>query len=153
MPRKLPIDLVVLKGKKHLTKNEIEERKATEVKAKNDNIRPPTFLPSNLKREFKKISQELVEIGIMSNLDCDALARYLTSQQMYENITTRLLDIDPLDEDYETLMKHQDKFFKQARQSASDLGLTISSRCKLVMPKKKEEDKPKSKEEKLFGDV
>jgi len=31
-----------------------------------------------------------------------------------------------------------DKAFKQCRQSANDLGLTISSRCRLVVPKVEE---------------
>lgn len=38
--------------------------------------------------------------------------------------------------------KIHDRYFKQCRASASDLGLTISSRCKLVVPKTEEEPKP-----------
>nr|WP_233099829.1 phage terminase small subunit P27 family [Bacillus velezensis] len=37
---------------------------------------------------------------------------------------------------YSDLLINQDKLFKQCRQASSDLGLTISSRCKLVIPKK-----------------
>ena len=36
----------------------------------------------------------------------------------------------------------QDKVFKQCRAAASDLGLTITSRCRIVVPK--QEDKPKN---------
>ena len=37
--------------------------------------------------------------------------------------------------------KLQDRYFKQASALARDLGLTISSRCKLVVPAKDEEPK------------
>lgn len=52
-------------------------------------------------------------------------------------------------DDYSELLINQDKLFKQCRQASSDLGLTISSRCKLVIPKK-DDGKPKSKEEERF---
>lgn len=151
--RKEPIDLILYKGKKNLTKQEIQERREQEVKAPADNVKPPAFLPNTMKRQFKRIAEQLIEIGIMTNLDSDALARYLMGQHHYENISLRLMELDPLDEDYETLLRHQDKFYKQSRSAAGDLGLTISSRCRLVMPTKKEEPKEPTKEEKLFGDV
>lgn len=53
-------------------------------------------------------------------------------------------------DDYSELLINQDKLFKQCRQASSDLGLTISSRCRLVIPKK-DDGKPKSKEEERFG--
>ena len=43
------------------------------------------------------------------------------------------------------------RFFKQARALGSDLGLTITGRAKLVVPKGKEEPKELTPEEKLFG--
>lgn len=39
-----PTDLIMLKGKKHLTKKEIEERKEKEIKAPADKIEPPSYL-------------------------------------------------------------------------------------------------------------
>ncbi|MEC0352493.1 P27 family phage terminase small subunit, partial [Bacillus subtilis] len=53
-------------------------------------------------------------------------------------------------EEFAELFINQDNLFKQCRQASSDLGLTISSRCKLVIPKK-DDGKPKSKEEERFG--
>lgn len=150
VPRQ-PIDLLVFKGKKNLTKSEIEERKEQEVKAPSDKVKAPAYLSKDLKREFKKIADELLQIGIMTNLDVDALARFLIARNMYIKISNQLLELDPLEDDFNTLINHQDKFFKQSRAAASDLGLTISSRCKLVIPKK--EEKKKSEEEELFGDA
>lgn len=172
---KQPIDLLVIKGNKNLTKKEIEERKAQEVKAPADNVKPPSYLPTKLKKEFKKIASELVGIGIMTNLDNDALARFLLAQKMYLDVTGKLINIDPIIEvpkmveneygekvqdgtikvanpDYSEILINQDKLFKQCRAAASDLGLTISSRCKLVMPKGKVDEKPKTEAERRFGD-
>lgn len=39
-----PIELVLAKGSKHLTKKEIEERKSSEVKPITDDIFPPPYL-------------------------------------------------------------------------------------------------------------
>ena len=80
----------------------------------------------------------------MSNLDEDALARFIIAKKMYINITRKMLEDANylLDKD---IVSIQDKYFKQCRSAASDLGLTISSRCKLVIPKNEDEDKPKSK--------
>lgn len=147
-----PIDLLLYKGKKNLTKEEIEERQAQEVKAPSDKVKPPSYLDKDLKKEFRQISNELVQIGIMSNLDVDALARFLIAKKMYLDVTNNLLELDPLDEKYSVLLINQDKLFKQCRQSASDLGLTISSRCKLVIPKT-ENEKPKTEAEKRFGNI
>ncbi len=169
-----PVDLLLYKGKKNLTKQEIEERKTQEVKANNDKVRPPTYLPKDLKREFKKISDELLNIGIMTNLDVDALARFLFARKMYLDVTDSLMNLPTVleieyfkkdhegnvigegikvvtNDSYSELLINQDKLFKQCRAAASDLGLTISSRCRLVMPKQ-EEKKKVTEAEKRFGD-
>ena len=101
----------------------------------------------------------------MSNLDCDALARYLQAESEYERVTLQLnkeqLMIEEYNEqeekiyvvnkEYERLVIVQDKFFKQARSAASDLGLTISSRCKLVLPKTEIEKDNISEGKRRFG--
>lgn len=166
-----PISLIEARGKKHLTKDEIESRKNSEVKAKSDKIKPPSYLQKELKKEFNKIAKELKELDIMSNLDCDCLARFLISQSQYIKITQEVQirspmktitlekkdkegnvidtkEVEVINDDYDSLLLMQDRMFKQCRQAASDLGLTISSRCRLVVPKTPE--KPKNKFEK-FG--
>ena len=142
-----PISLIEAKGKKHLTKAEIEGRKQTEVQTENDKITAPSYLNTLQKREFKKISDELIRIKIMSNFDCDALARYIKARDKYIKYSNMLEDMP---EDLSMIMviekldNMQDKAFKQCNAAARELGLTISSRCKLVVPKT-EEKKPESK--------
>jgi len=145
-----PTELLVVKGKKHLSKGEIEERKAKEVKAPSDKVKAPSYLDKELKREFNKISKQLLAIKILTNLDVDALARFITARKLYLNLTQKLLDNPQLIIDDPRILNSQDKLFKQCRSSASDLGLTITSRCKLVIPQqpesiKIEEVKPQNK--------
>ena len=49
-----PTDLVVMKGKKHLTKAEIEARKNAEVVAPNDKVKPPTYLTPKQKNKYQR---------------------------------------------------------------------------------------------------
>lgn len=141
-----PIELIQAKGKKHLTKKEIETRKVTEVKAPNDNIEAPDYLPAALKDDFYKITTVLTELGIMSNLDCGAVARFLLNQAEYLQYTKLLfkelqVDKQKTDKDYDRikmLASLKQKAYQQCRSSANDLGLSISSRCRLVAPEGKE---------------
>lgn len=167
-----PTDLVVMKGKKHLTKAEIEERKNAEVKAASDKVRPPAYLTTEQKKEFRKLAKELLAIKLIANVDCDALARLIIAQDQYIEITEQIratpLMIDvPVHEEQENpdtgakervqvgtmqvvngererLMIIQDRCMKQCRQGAGDFGMTVSSRCRLVVPKPPEQ-KPENK--------
>ena len=145
-----PIELLKAKGAKHLTKAEIREREETEIKANSDKIEAPSYLPEELKNKFYEIANELIDIGIMSNLDCEALARYLTVEFQYQQVTKKILKSKNITDKYIQMVQLQEKLFKMARSSAGDLGLTISSRCKLVIPKVKEE-KPNNKFAKFAG--
>ena len=137
-----PIDLIKAKGKKHLTKSEYEERKSQEVDVPFVNVTPPSYLTAKQKKVFKEYAKKLTLIGIMTELDVDCLARYVLSQDLYlaytEQITQAMQsgDIALLKE----MQNLQDKAFKQAQSSARDLGLTITSRCKIVMPAPPEDD-------------
>lgn len=155
-----PIDLIEAKGKKHLTKAESEARRKAEIKAPCDNVGPPPWLSKKEKDKFNEIAEQLLDIGIMSNLDCDVLARYIRSQTEYEKITRQLSRIkftpdrksmagaeEQVAEQagkYNYLQKIQVRLEKQCNANARELGLTIASRCRLVMPKK-EETPPENK--------
>ena len=140
-----PVELIIANGKKHLTKAEIKERKSAEVKAPVGNVAPPDYLPDTLKKKFNDLSSQLLKINIMSELDVDLLARYLLSEQVYLALTKKYMSaISRNDtEQIDKLSTSQDKAFKQCLSTAKELGLTISSRCKLVIPKT--EDEPESK--------
>jgi P27 family predicted phage terminase small subunit len=142
-----PVDLIKAKGKKHLTKAEYEERKAQELEVPFDDIQPPNFLPKTFHKEFFEISDKLKAIGIMTELDTVSLAQYLIAKQNYISYTAMLLKVikrnsDPtrqyLDEDdvveNTKIQALQDRALRQCQSCARDLGLTITSRAKMVVP-------------------
>lgn len=135
-----PIDLVVAKGKKNLTKAEIQERRDREIKPITDDIIAPSYLTAKQKKEFDKIAGQLKKLKIMGETDVDALARYIIANDFYIHAVKQLrkteIKNDP--ELFEAWARNQERYFKQCRSSATDLGLTISSRCKLVVPATKE---------------
>lgn len=151
---KQPIALIEQKGRKHLTKAEIETRTATEVAPITDDITPPPFLTSKQKKKFLTIAEQLRKLNVMGETDCDTLARYIVAEELYEAHSKQLRGLmkdapkrkdyetvvdyaDALstyDEQVETISKRQDRYFKQAQAAARELGLTISSRCRLVVP-------------------
>ena len=167
-----PTDLVVMKGKKHLTKAEIAARKDAEVVAPNDNVKPPTYLTAGQKKKFRKLAKELLAIKLIANIDCDAMARLIIAQEQFLEVTEQIrntplmVDVpiyeeqkDPLtgekrlvqvgtrqvvNAERESLMIIQDRCTKQCRQGASDFGMTVSSRCRLVVPKPPQQ-KPENK--------
>jgi len=148
---KQPIAVIKAKGKKHLSKAEIDERERTELKVDLKDVAIPNYLPVKLKKEFEEIASKLLKIGIMTELDEDCLARYLQSKQnylLYTKMLNKAIKNNNIIE-MEKLTTMQDKAFKQCRASANDLGLTIGSRCKLVMPQVPEE--PKENKFSKFG--
>lgn len=149
-----PIALIQAKGKKNLTKAEIAERQASEVQPCTDEIVAPSYLTAAQRKQFDKLAGQLQKIKIMGETDCEALARYVTAQALYEQAVKDLRAIhkkkpkgmtagelfawaDALDR----LDKRIDRYFKQAQTAARELGLTISGRVKLQIPVKEEAPK------------
>ncbi|MCM1184450.1 MAG: phage terminase small subunit P27 family [Roseburia sp.] len=155
-----PIDLIVAKGRKHLTNEEYNNRKKAEVAAPADDIKSPPFLSKKESEKFDRLARQLIELRIMSNLDCDVLARYVKAETEYVKITKQLQKIKfipdrkseiPEEEQlaqqygkYNYLSKIQNRLMKACNENARELGLTISSRCRLVIPKT-EDEKPENK--------
>lgn len=152
-----PIQLIVAKGKKNLTKKEISDRLAVEIAPCTDDISAPKYLTAAEKKRFEKIAEQLDKLGILGETDTETLARYITAQSQYEKITKELRKVlnKSLDttsptymealnvwvETQDRLAKLQNRYFTQAQTAASALGLTISSRCKLIAPKTDETPK------------
>ena len=134
--QKQPIELVLAKGKKNLTKAEIKERMSSEIKPIREGIEAPDYLTKKQKSEFNKIANQLDELKIMSVTDVDALARYIISYDFYLHSVKQLRKSDVKNDPYsfDKWSKIQERYFKQCRSSANDLGLSITSRCKIVVP-------------------
>lgn len=178
MPKKRePIDLIIAKGKKHLTKAEIAKRKETELKVPTGDIEPPEFLNKKQAAEFLEIAKKLIKLNIFTELDVDCLAQYVASKDLYVKYTKQVNviankaktvhkwavidrlagvcddgDVEDLKEllekiirrqrgdDLTVMMNLQDKAFRQCQACARELGMTITSRCKITIPPPPDED-------------
>lgn len=145
--QKQPIELVIANGKKHLTKAEIQERRDGEIKPIAENIIAPTYLTKKQRDEFYKISDQLKALRIMGETDTDALARYIIAKDLYIKVSKQIGKSDVINNPLilDKYLKNQDRLFKQCRTSANDLGLSISSRCKLVVPATNDTEKKENK--------
>lgn len=160
---KQPLSVIQGKGRSnHLTKKVIKERQEQEdaLKGNADNIVVPGYLIKSQKEEFESLSKELLRLNIFSNLDVDGLARYIDSRDEYIKLVKDLRNMKSTEivlgkivanEDYAKLVRVKNTFFNECKSSAAELGLSITSRLKLVIPKA--EEKPKSEFEKKFGDL
>ena len=138
-----PTDVVKAKGRKHLSKAEEAQRRAGEVQVERPKtVKVPKWVPEDLKKEFRALGRKLLAAGLYTDLDADTLGRYLVAQRQYilaTQETERALD------QRDSWGKIQERYFKQARNCANDMGLTVTSRCRLVVPdapQKGEEDNP-----------
>lgn len=143
---KMSAEAIQAAGRSHVTKNDMEERKSTAPKVIADNICPPDFITDKEQvKEFYSIAEELVRAGIMGNLDCDALGRYICANAKYREYEKTLQEImqknpsanDRIDwlpelKEFEAL---KNKASRECLSYANNLGLTPASRCKLVAPK------------------
>ena len=148
--KRQPTDLVLAKGRKHLSKKEVADRKAAEIRLdKPKSVKIPAWLPkeaSALRSTFRKLAKALIAADFgYSDLDADTLGRYVVAQYEYEK-AWKLASAAICENDRkkaEAWTAVMDKYFKQAHTCANDLGLTITSRCRLVLPEsaqKKEEN-------------
>ena len=136
---RMTTDALKERGRKHLSKTEEAERRAGEVQVpKAKTAKPPKWLPDELAKDFRAIGKKLIAAGIYTDLDADTLGRYLVAHQHYVAATQQLnaafaaeeQDVGAID----AWSKIQERHFKQARNCANDLGLTVTSRCRLVVP-------------------
>ena len=142
-----------------------DRRKRTEVKAPSDRVTPPSYLTATQKKAFRKTVKELRAIDLISNLDVEALARLVIAQEKYREVTETIAkqplmvtvaydtgkkdaEGNPIMAEHEVVNSQverlaiiQDRYFKQCRQGAADFGLTVSSRCRLIIPKAPEAPK------------
>ena len=132
-----PIDLIKAKGKTNLSQKEYDERKEQEIDVPFTDVKPPEYLTGKKSIDkFNYYANMLLKIGIFTELDVDCLARYIMGEQLYLQYTNLLIQLVK-SKDYDKLGKIQslqDRAFRQCQQCARDLGLTISARCKLVVP-------------------
>lgn len=133
---KEPVDLIIAKGRTRLGADEEERRRSEEVKVPFTRIEAPDYLTEEQKKKFDYLAQMLLALRIFTELDVDCLGRYIIAHDLYIGYTKvlrrTLMMGDP--DDIQKVQNMQSKVFQQAQSSARDLGLTVTSRCRIVIP-------------------
>lgn len=145
--KRQPTDVVLANGRKHLSRAEEAQRRAGEVKLPQaKTARPPRWLPEELKKTFRALGKQLIQAKLYTELDADTLGRYVAAQHQWELATGHAEEaLEAADqEEADGWSRIQDRYFKQARACANDMGLTITSRCRLVVPGAGEPDEPEN---------
>lgn len=144
MPRpRQPTDTL----KKHISKAEAAERRAQEFSVpKAEKATPPKWLgrgfPDDvskaLKAEFRMIGKQLIDVGLYTDLDADTLAHYVVARHQWELATVQaeIALAGKFSGASDAWGKVQARYFADARKCAGELGLTLSARCKLIVPEK-----------------
>lgn len=132
-----PTDVVKANGRKHLSKAEEDERRDQEVHVPVPaEAVPPKWLQKKFHEEFHEIGETLRLAGLYTELDRDLLGQFLVARDRW--VRADKLALAAIKDKDEKLAKEwtgvQGSYFKQCRQSAEALGLSITSRCRLVVP-------------------
>ncbi|MCY8988008.1 phage terminase small subunit P27 family [Bacillus atrophaeus] len=137
------------------------------MKMRSENIKAPSWLDKEGKKEFKRVSALLSEVEIITEADISMLAAYCNAYSQYIAIS-KMIEKDGImihtegqDEDGQPvklvgeehpLLKRQKNFYDQMKSAANDFGLTPSARAKLAITRTQEE-REKTAAEKEFGNV
>lgn len=135
--KRQPTALVEANGRKHLTRAEADARRDAEVHAPvPEQAIPPKWLPKKHHAEYRQLGELLIVCGLFSDLDRDVLAQYFMARDSWAAAHCRAAAaIRAKDEDAaKTWTSVQASYFKQVRQAGDAMGLTVTSRCRIVVP-------------------
>lgn len=138
-------------GSRHYSKAELDAREAAEVKPLPvAEVLPPRYLPASLRDKFSSLAADLVSMGTMTTVDADTLARYLIAESNYLRCTNRVTAAINTGNTSEAdrWVSMQDRYFRQLRAGAADLGLNARARSSITLPAECEA----ASDDGLFGD-
>ena len=157
-----PIELHLLENNKNrLTKKQIQERIDGQIHPNTNQINCPDWLDEIGRREWERITNELIELGLMTNIDvvslgiyCDAYSKYVeaTLQIQEDGLTVEHINNQGAKNTVTNpAVQVANKYADLIKKFVIEFGLTPSARAKLAIPKK--EEKEPSKLDKMFGGV
>ena len=97
---------------------------------------PPKWLPKKHHNEFCEIGEILRTAGLYAELDRDVLAQYFVCRERCSTPTSwpprpSGIRTRSWPKEWSGI---QSSYFKQARQCAESMGLSVTSRCRIVVP-------------------
>lgn len=139
MNPKLPVDVLVARGKSQYSKKTLAERRESEVRPVNRSPTPPKTLTTSRQKElFCGIADKLDNLGVWDDVDAEELARYVLASQLYDEVTKSITkacrsgDLAVIKE----LRILQEKAHKQSYDIATALGMGAQSRSRILVPAK-----------------
>lgn len=154
--RARPVELLVLNGRKHLTKQEIQERKEREERLRPaaDAVRAPSWLSKEAKKIWRRAVKALSPLELLTNADVDQLALFCDAAARYAECSQILSEEGVIIEGPRGPMKHpavsaQAQYASIVARLGGKFGLDPSGRASIAIPKG--DDKPKDKFEETFG--
>lgn len=154
-PKKKPVAVLEAEGSRHYTKDELEERRGREVQPpEGEKVKAPSYITGGLLREFNQLAPTLVKMGVLSSVDGDVLGQYLIAKQQYISATNQVTMAlrNGSISSVEKWSAVQDRFFKQCRRCAQELGLTVSARANILLPQAVDTESSSAEEADMFGD-
>jgi len=135
-----PIDILTANGKKHFSKEEIQQRKDSEVKVgteiKNKNLRCPDYIKNDLNafKKWKEIIKIYKDVEFVSSGDVGFLARYCMTHSEYLRLLDTRNRITSLQIDWG---KYRDILPEDFRYSISELlGSSVDLQLEAAINKK-----------------
>ena len=132
-----PTDLVKARGKKHFSQTEEDQRRDQEVHVQPpDRAEPPRWLGKKFHAEFREIGEILRQAGLYTELDRDVLGQFLVARERWLR-ADKLASQAIRDKDENLAQKWastQNTYFRQVRQCAESMGLSVTARCRIVIP-------------------
>lgn len=147
MPNMKPV--TSLQGHKSKAEREVRAKAEEKLKGNSDKVFAPRWLDKEAKKEFNRVAKELKSIKLINNLDvtvlaiyCDAYSNFvkLTKQIQEEGATISYTNAKgATNEIVSPKVQAQQKYTDTIMKCASKMGLSISDRLKLIVPKPVEE--------------
>lgn len=115
-----------------------ENEKKLQMQALAENIKPPSWLPSMAKKEFKRLAKLLLDVELINEADIDHLAMYCDAYAQYvtydkEIKKTGLWIATATGDKPNPFIMRKQHAAAQMRTFGSDLGLSPSARARLAI--------------------
>ncbi|ADU30990.1 phage terminase small subunit P27 family [Evansella cellulosilytica] len=146
-----PISAIEAEGNKgRYTKEELERRRNAEIKPPNDNVECPKWLKGEARKEWNRISEELFDLGLLTNIDVGALAICCDAYGKYVQASRKIKATEMLIEHSNTakktnliinpLIQITAKYADIYKKYMTEFGLSPSARARLAVANKDGED-------------